>query len=264
MTELKTERTAEPTAKSTASPTAEPTAQPTAERLHRRELLRHSPVYLVTEEAFSAGRSSVEIAEAALRAGVRVIQARDKEGSARRAFEIARALRESTRRYGALLLVNDRIDVALAVGADGVHAGQEDLPVETARELLGPDALIGLSITEALQLEAPDARAADYLGVGAVFPSDTKSDAAFTGLDLLRQAAGLGAATGMPIVAIGGIKAGNAAEAIRAGADSLAVITAITKSPDPEAAAAELLRAAREAKAAKAKSVSGAETRAAE
>jgi thiamine-phosphate pyrophosphorylase len=211
---------------------------------HREGLVRSSLVYLVTEEAFSAGRSSVDVAEAAMAAGVRVVQVREKEGSARRALEIARALRESSRRYGALLLVNDRIDIALAVKADGVHVGQEDMPVSEARRLLGPDALVGLSITDAAQLDAPDAMAADYLGVGAVFPTGTKSDATNTGLALLRAARGR--AGGSPVVAIGGIKAENAAEAIGAGADSLAVITAITLAPDPGAAAAELLRAARE------------------
>lgn len=205
------------------------------ERLRRRELLRRSPVYLVTEEAFSARRTSESIAEAALAGGVRVIQVREKACTARRALEIARALRESTNRYGALLLINDRIDIALAVGADGVHVGQEDLPVSEARRLLGPDALIGLSITDASQLAAPDVALADYLGVGAVFPSDTKDDATQTGLELL--AATRKVAPDLPIVAIGGIKADNAAEAIRAGADSLAVITAITLASDPEQAA---------------------------
>jgi thiamine-phosphate pyrophosphorylase len=204
------------------------------------ERIRSSAVYLVTEEAFSEGRSSVEVAEAAMAGGVRVVQVREKEGTARRALEIARALRESTRRYGALLIVNDRIDIALAVEADGVHVGQEDLPVAEARRLLGPEALVGLSITDETQLDQPDAREADYLGVGAVFPTGTKGDATNTGLALVRLAAGA-PATGAPIVAIGGINAGNAAEAIEAGADSLAVITAITQAPNPEAAAAELL-----------------------
>jgi thiamine-phosphate pyrophosphorylase len=212
-------------------------------------LLRDSPVYLVTEEAFSAGRSSIEVAEAALQAGVRVIQVREKEGATRRALEIARALRASTRRCGALLLVDDRIDLALAVEADGVHVGQEDIPVAEARRLLGPDALIGLSITREAQLDAPDAREADYLGVGAVFPTGTKGDATETGLALVGAAAraGLG-----PVVAIGGIKAENAVEVIRAGAASLAVITAITEAPEPGAAAAELLAVARGAIAASA------------
>jgi thiamine-phosphate pyrophosphorylase len=218
----------------------------TPERLRRRELLRRSPVYLVTEEAFSAGRSSQEIAEACLRAGVRVIQVREKESGTRRAFEIALDIRALTSRYGALLIVNDRVDVAMACGADGVHLGQLDLPLETARRLMGPDALIGLSITDVAQLTSPDVQTADYLGVGAVFPTGTKADAALPGLALLGEAR---AATPAPIVAIGGIRPENAALPIVAGADSLAVITAITEAPDPERAVGELVASAEAARA---------------
>jgi thiamine-phosphate pyrophosphorylase len=219
---------------------------PSDERLRRRELLRHSPVYLVTEEAFSGGRPSEEIAEAALEAGVRVVQVREKEGTAKRALQIAVNLRDATRRHGALLIVNDRIDVAIASDADGVHLGQDDLPIELARLLLGNDALVGLSITEARQLEADDAADADYLGVGAVFPTGTKSDAALTGLALLDAAREARAAregllaAAVPIVAIGGITAANAGRAIEAGADGVAVVTAITRAADPAAAAREL------------------------
>ena len=223
-----------------------PTDRPMPERLRRRELLRRSAVYLVTEEAFSGRRTSESIAEAALAGGVRVVQVREKACTARRALEIAEALRESTARHGALLLVNDRVDIAVAVGADGVHVGQDDHPVAVARRMLGPDALIGLSITDATQLAAADVADADYLGVGAVFPTDTKPDAAMTGLELL--AAARAAAPELPIVAIGGIKADNAAEAICAGADSVAVITAITLAADPEDATRALVAAAEAAR----------------
>jgi len=207
-------------------------------RLRRREQLRAAGVYLVTEEALSRGRTSEEIAVAALAAGIRVVQVREKEGTARRALEIALALRRVSRERRALLLVNDRIDLALAAEADGVHLGQTDLPVATARAILGPDALIGLSITDPAQLEAPDVRAADYLGVGAVFPTNSKEDARYTGLELLAAAR---AAVDLPVVAIGGITVENAAAAVRAGADVLAVISAITAAPDPGSAAHRLL-----------------------
>lgn len=207
-------------------------------RLRRREQLRAAGVYLVTEEALSRGRTSEEIAVAALDAGVRIVQVREKEGTARRALEIALALRALTRDRRALLVVNDRLDLALAAGADGVHLGQEDLPVATARAILGPDALIGLSITDPEQLDGPDVREADYLGVGAVFPTGSKSDARYTGLELLAAAR---AAVDLPIVAIGGITVENAAAAVRAGADVLAVISAITAAPDPGSAARRLL-----------------------
>jgi thiamine-phosphate pyrophosphorylase len=212
----------------------------TPERIRRREVLRGSPLYLVTEESFSAGRRSEEIADAALAAGVRVIQVREKDGTARRALAIAEAIRKSTARHGGLLIVNDRVDIALAVGADGVHLGEHDLPVAVARRFVGPDALIGMSITDEAQLVELDP-GIDYLGVGAIFPTGTKHDATLTGLRLLAAAR---AATGLPIVAIGGIDAQNASDVIRAGADSVAVITAITQASDPEVAAADLMRAA--------------------
>lgn len=223
--------------------------EPTALRIRRRELLRRSPVYLVTEEALSYGRRSERIAEAALLAGVRVVQVREKEGSARRALEVALNLRRLTGRYGALLLIDDRIDIAMAAGADGVHLGQEDLPIELARRLLGNDALVGLSITDFAQLDAAGAAEADYLGVGAVFPTGSKGDATLTGLPLLAAAR---AATPAPIVAIGGIDATNAGLAVAAGADSVAVISAITQAADTAGAVgaltAAVLAAAKEAR----------------
>ncbi len=221
-----------------------PIPGPSAERLRQRELLRQSPVYLVTEESLSAGRRSEEIAQAALDAGVRVIQVREKDGSVHRALEVALNLRVLTRRYGALLIVNDRIDMAIACDADGVHLGQDDLPISLARRLLGEDALIGLSITSEAQLAQDDAAEADYLGVGAVFPTGSKGDAALTGPALLTAAR---TATDTPIVAIGGIDVANAGLAIGAGADSVAVISAITQAEDPGRAAQELSAAVRAA-----------------
>lgn len=226
-----------------------------ATRARRREILRGAGVYLVTEESLSAGRCSEEIVEAALAGGIRAVQVREKDGSARRALEIALAVRRLTRDCGALLIVNDRIDIALTAEADGVHVGQEDLPMAEARRLLGEAVLVGLSITDAAQLAAPDAASADCLGVGAVFPTGSKSDATLTGLPLLeaaraaaesreRLAPGYGRA---PVVAIGGITAENAGRAVLAGADVVAVISAITAAPDPGRAAAELLEAVRAA-----------------
>jgi thiamine-phosphate pyrophosphorylase len=223
----------------------------TAERARRRDLLLDAGVYLVTEESLSAGRRSEEIVEAALASGVRVVQVREKAGSARRALEIAMAVREMTRRFDALLIVNDRIDIALASDADGVHLGQTDIPIAEARRLLGEAALIGLSIMEAGQLAALDAVEADCLGVGAIFPTASKSDAALTGLQLLATVRNARAASGVPIVAIGGINAGNAGAAIAAGADVVAVITAITAAADPGRAVTELFEAVRAAQAAR-------------
>jgi thiamine-phosphate pyrophosphorylase len=227
-----------------------------AERARRRDLLLAAGVYLVTEESLSAGRRSEEIAQAALDAGVRVIQVREKDGSARRALEIARTLRLLTRRYDALLIVNDRIDIALAAEADGVHLGQEDLPIADARRLLGDAALIGLSITDEGQLTAPDIALADCLGVGAVFPTGSKADATLTGLALLAAARSATVAAGTPIVAIGGITVENAGRAVLAGADVVAVISAITAAPDPGAAVAALLAVVRAAESARSTAIS--------
>jgi thiamine-phosphate diphosphorylase len=221
-----------------------------AERARRRESLRRAGVYLVTEESLSGGRRSERIVEAALESGVRVVQVREKGGSARRALEIALAVRRLTRRFDALMIVNDRIDIALAVDADGVHLGQDDMPLASARRLLGESALIGLSITEAAQMGAPEAVLADCLGVGAIFPTGSKTDATLTGLALVADVRAAGAAWRQPIVAIGGIDAQNAGAAIRAGADVVAVISAITAALDPGRAAAELLEAVRAAEAA--------------
>jgi thiamine-phosphate pyrophosphorylase len=209
-------------------------------RLRRRERLRSAGAYLVTEETLSGCLTSVDVAAAALAAGIRVVQVREKLGTARRGLEIAASLRGATREHGALLLVNDRLDLALSVDADGVHLGQDDVPVATARAILGPDVLIGLSITDPAQLEALDVRDADYLGVGAVFPTGSKADARYTGLELLAAAR---AAVDVPIVAIGGITLANAASAILAGADVVAVISAIAGAPDPGLAARHLLEA---------------------
>jgi len=245
----------------TATGAAESPTEGAMERARRRALLRGAGVYLVTEESLSAGRRSEEIVEAALVSGVRVIQVREKDGSARRALEIARAVRRLTRRFDALLIVNDRIDIALAAEADGVHLGQGDLRVADARHLLGEAALIGLSITDAAQLGAPDAAMADCLGVGAIFPTGSKPDAALTGLALLEAArsaaeavaAQAPAGSRAPIVAIGGIRVENAARAVLAGADVVAVISAITAARDPGGAAAALLGAVRAAETARPK-----------
>jgi thiamine-phosphate pyrophosphorylase len=138
------------------------------------------------------------------------------------------------------LIVNDRIDIALAIDADGAHVGQSDMTVEDARRLLGPDKIIGLSITNAVEMARADAAGADYLGVGPVYPQQTKADSepplGVEGFARLR------ALTRKPVVAIGGLKPDNSAPLIAAGADGLAVVSAIVAADDPEAAARAFLR----------------------
>ncbi|GAA0664167.1 thiamine phosphate synthase [Natronoarchaeum mannanilyticum] len=199
--------------------------------------------YLVTQESLSAGRSTVEIARAAIEGGVDAIQLRDKERSAKRRYETGRELREFTAEADVDLIVNDRVDLARAIDADGVHLGQDDLPVPAARELLGNDAIIGKStsfVEEAIEAER---EGADYLGVGAVYGTSSKDvpdDEADFGPERVAE---IVEAVEIPVVGIGGIDAANAAAVAEAGAVGVAVISAITRADDPAAAT----RALREA-----------------
>jgi thiamine-phosphate pyrophosphorylase len=202
-------------------------------------------VYLITDPVLTGARSVIETVEAAIAGGATVIQLRDPEAKTRALVEEARAILALTKAAGVPFIVNDRIDVALAAGADGVHVGQSDMTVADARRLIGPDPILGLSITSEADLDVSDLNGVDYLGVGPVFATTTKLDAAppisAGGLEAIA------ARTTLPIVAIGGLHAGNAADAIAAGAHGIAVVSAICAAPDPEAATRELLEIVREA-----------------
>lgn len=203
-------------------------------------------VYLVTDEGLSAGRSTVDIVEAAIRGGVDVVQLREKPASASERYEIGRELREVTRAADVPLIVNDRVDLAVALDADGVHLGDDDLPVPVAREQLGEEAIIGRSVSTPEAARRAEQAGADYLGVGAVFATDSKDDVPpeemGIGLDRVRA---VREATDLPFVGIGGVTADNAADVVQAGADGVAVISAITGADDPEAATRELRNAVR-------------------
>jgi thiamine-phosphate pyrophosphorylase len=174
-------------------------------------------------------------AEALARGGASLVQLRAKRAPDRRLLELCEETRDGARRGGALFVVNDRPDVALLLGADGVHLGQDDLPPAEARRLLGPDALIGLSTHSVAQLRAGAGEPVDYLALGPIFATATKADAEpVVGLDRLREARAL---TGRPLVAIGGIDPARAREAVAAGADGVAVIAALLDAPDLEQAA---------------------------
>ncbi len=188
-------------------------------------------LYVITDETVSLGRSHVEIAEAAIRGGADVVQLRDKAASGGTLYRVALALRKLTREAKVPLIVNDRLDIALAADADGVHLGQADLPATVARSLLGPARILGVSadtLEEALRAERDGA---DYLGVGPVFEArKTKADAGEPlGLDLIIR---VRKECRLPIVAIGGIDARNARRVREAGADSAAVISAIVAADD--------------------------------
>jgi thiamine-phosphate pyrophosphorylase len=198
-------------------------------------------VYLVTQASLSAGRTTDEIVADAIDGGVGVVQLREKDRTARERYELGRELRELTREAGVTFVVNDRVDLAQALDADGVHLGDDDLPVSVARDLLGDDALIGRSVSTVADAREAAAAGADYLGVGAVFSTGSKDDIDddefAVGTD---RVAAIAAAVDVPFVGIGGITAENAAEVVRAGADGVAVITEITQADDPEAATAAL------------------------
>jgi thiamine-phosphate pyrophosphorylase len=190
---------------------------------------------LVTDRRFLAGRRLIDVVDAAARGGATMVQLREKHAPTREFLEDARALKALLAGRGVALIVNDRIDVALAVDADGVHVGQTDMPLAIARRLLGPYKWIGLSITNEEQIRQPDAQEADYLGVGPLYAQDTKGDASTPlGVDGFLR---LRAMTDLPVIAIGGLKPDNSAAVAEAGADGLAVVSAIMGAEDPEAAA---------------------------
>jgi thiamine-phosphate pyrophosphorylase len=202
-------------------------------------------LYLVTDRGLAGGRPLEGLVEAAVRGGATAVQLREKHCSTRDFVELGRALYRLLAPLEIPLIVNDRLDVALAIGASGVHLGQQDMDYESARRLLGPEAVIGLSIETVEQARAAERLDADYLGVGPVFPTPTKADAApalgLAGLARVR------AVSHHRLVAIGGIGAGNARQVIDSGADGVAVVSAICAAGDPERAARELRQSVDEA-----------------
>jgi thiamine-phosphate pyrophosphorylase len=203
-------------------------------------------VYVVTDASLSRGRSHVQVASEAIRGGADVIQLREKYASTRDLVEIGRALRALTRSTGTLLIVNDRIDVAMAIDADGVHVGQDDMPCDVARRILGPDKIIGVSTATPAEARRALADGANYLGVGAIYATASKPDAgAATGPGLISE---IRQAVDLPVVAIGGINIHNAAEAVLYGADGVAVISAVVGAPDVRQATQSLRSVVEEAK----------------
>ena len=188
-------------------------------------------MYVITADPVHArGRSHLEIAEAAIRGGATAVQLRMKDAAARPMLETARLIAARCRDAGVAFIVNDRVDVALATEAAGAHVGQDDLPAEAARALLGAGPLLGVSAATPEEAAAASRGGADYLGVGAVYATSTKSDAgAAVGLARIREVA---ASCALPVVGIGGITVENAAAVVRAGAAGVAVIPAVTMADD--------------------------------
>ncbi|RLM88131.1 thiamine phosphate synthase [Halobellus sp. Atlit-38R] len=203
--------------------------------------------YLVTQADRAAGRSTIEVVDAAIEGGIDVVQLREKHASARQRYELGQAVRERTREAGVPFLVNDRVDLAAALDADGVHLGDDDLPVAAARDVLGSAAIVGRSVSTPAAARDAERAGADYLGVGAVYGTDTKDvdgDSAEIGTETV---AAIADAVDVPTVGIGGVTPENAAPVIEAGAAGVAVVSAITAAADPEAATRQLRQRVRSA-----------------
>ncbi len=201
-------------------------------RLPLTEALR---LYLVTDQASLRGRTLADVVLAAVQGGVRCVQLREKAQSTRDFVALALAVKDLLAPHGVPLIINDRLDVALACGAQGVHLGQSDMPVMLARRLLPPEVFIGLSVENLADVARAAGQPVDYLGISPVYATTTKTDTAVPwGLAGVRQVRTM---TALPLVAIGGIHHGNAAQVLQAGADGLAVVSAICSAPDPQAAA---------------------------
>jgi len=208
----------------------------------RLERFRKADLYVVITSAFCAGRSPVAVLEDCLRAGVRLVQLREKELPGAELFDLAVAFRARTEEMGALLIVNDRVDVALAARADGVHLGQEDLPVEAARAI-APELILGASTHNLSEALAAQAGGASYVNIGPIFDTTTKSvPTGAVGPDALSEIA---PQLHIPCTCMGGIKAHNIGELVRRGARHVAVVTAVTEAPDVQAAATALRNALR-------------------
>ena len=200
-----------------------------------REAMRLHAIVDV-DVATRAGWTPVDLAAACLRGGARLIQVRAKSLPGGALLELASRIHALAAAAGALVIVNDRADLAKLAGAEGVHVGQDDLPPASARLMLGPDALVGLSTHSDEQVERAVGEPISYLAIGPVFATSTKSTAcAAVGLDGVRRAAAIAQRHGMRVVAIGGITLGRAAEVVNAGADGVAVISDLIEDGQPEA-----------------------------
>jgi thiamine-phosphate pyrophosphorylase len=199
-------------------------------------------LYVILDRTAAHGRDLEEILAATIAGGCRLVQLREKEWPTGRLLALAERLRDRCRRADVTFIVNDRVDLAVAVGADGVHLGQDDLPPRAARQLLRPGMVLGRSTHSVAQAREAQAEGADYIAVGSMFPTQTKPDFQLVGPALIRAVRPV---TKAPLVGIGGVTRENVAQVIRAGADGVAVISAVCGAPDPAAATRDLLAAIR-------------------
>jgi len=202
-------------------------------------------LYLVTDRDLSLGRSNLEVIQAAVRGGVTLVQLREKEATTKEFYQEGLKIRAYLKARDIPLIINDRIDMALALDAEGVHLGQEDMPIDAARKILGPQKIIGASVFTPEEAKIAEALGADYLGLSPIFVTETKPELIqhldIKGIPLLKEAVKI------PVVGIGSMGESNAYEAVKAGLDGVAVVSAICSREDPRAAAEaikkEVLRA---------------------
>ena len=195
-------------------------------------------LYLCTDRNLLNGKNFEETIELAIKGGVSIVQLREKNCSSREFLEIATSIKKITSKYKIPLIINDRIDIALAVNADGVHVGQDDLPCKTAREILGEEKIIGVSVSTVETAIKAEIDGANYIGVGAIFKTSTKTDAEIVSLETLKK---IRDSVKIPVVAIGGINKNNLPQ-IKNFIDGVAVVSAIISDKNPELAAKDLLK----------------------
>ena len=193
---------------------------------------------VITDRSLSNGLSESEVAGLAYSGGTDIVQLRMKRSEGKEMLEQARKIKALSEEYAKFFIVNDRVDIAILSDADGVHLGQSDIPIKDARELLGDDKLIGISVHSTEEAKKAESEGADYVSVGSIFHTSTKPDAYHgLGLDAVFT---VKKAVGIPVMAIGGINRGNIQDVIRAGADSVAVVSAVVSQKDIPSAVHEL------------------------
>ncbi len=203
-------------------------------------------LYLVTDRELSRGRTTQQIVEAALRGGITCVQLREKTCSTREFITQALSIKDQLKRHNVPLIINDRVDIAQAVNADGVHLGQSDMPIEMAKVILKDSMIIGISAESLKDAVQAEKDGADYIGVSPIFATPTKTDTSPPlGPEGLRE---IRKSVKIPLVAIGGLNIKNAGEVIKNGADGVAVVSAIVAADDPEKAARELIKIVQQAR----------------
>jgi len=208
-------------------------------RISRRDKSeRISGLYVILDRQFLAGRDELGMAGQVIEGGARVIQLRDKQSKKRELLLVAQKLRELCSQAGVLFIINDYLDLAMAVDADGLHIGQEDLPLPVVRKELPIDKIVGCSVTTTIQATKAQNEGADYIAVGSIFPTKTKKEATVVGVDILKE---LKRIVSTPLVAIGGINQNNVGEVVSAGADAVAVISAVLGEKDVRRAVQKLV-----------------------